>query len=474
MAWLWYVAAAVVGGAGVWLAYRSLLGDRARGRRRCGKCWYDLGGSANPVGQACPECGRVVRTERQLRRTRRRWGRFMLAVVVLALAFGAGMMPRIQRDGWEAYAPTVVLAAWMPRCDDPADRCPSLLAKRLDFENREWIEEDEEQPAPIGGVTAWMLTRSAGQVLDDPASTPAMVGFAYVSLLAVGERASGASGALGRRIETGSEDELWQSVMVIERFKSVDPVVRPLASRVEQAVGGGGDEWMLGRMIQTLGRAEREHAVAVAALRVALRQPQAEDSWYREPPARSAIGALGEIGADARVAIPDLLAYAAEPMDAGGAGTRGEDAATRIDLVVALGKIDATDAAVREFLVQSLLAGEVFVCQEAARLVRMDAATLTRAIEMLEGEMAAAESGRRVVAAYGVAALGSDDARLHGLLRRGAEDADPVVRRFVGRALGAFEGKWADGAAMLERLADDEDPLVSMVARRVLEGEVWP
>ncbi|MCC6909836.1 MAG: hypothetical protein IT430_18015 [Phycisphaerales bacterium] len=47
----------------------ALFWNRHRGRLRCPKCWYDMLAAA---GRTCPECGRMVKRDRDWRRTRRR------------------------------------------------------------------------------------------------------------------------------------------------------------------------------------------------------------------------------------------------------------------------------------------------------------------------------------------------------------------------------------------------------------------
>lgn len=49
-----------------------------------------------------------------MRKTRRRWGWVVVAVVVLAGAHAASSAPGIQKRGWGAAVPGVVLVAWMP------------------------------------------------------------------------------------------------------------------------------------------------------------------------------------------------------------------------------------------------------------------------------------------------------------------------------------------------------------------------
>lgn len=150
---LWTAAAWLLAAIGLVLALWALFWDRAKGRRRCPKCWYDLAGlplrwtgastgngqaadlatephidpaatatytaitatptPAPPAAQGvctCPECGHQPRTESRIYRTRRRWrwallGLGMAASPVVAICIVAS-------DGkWAKYAPTTALIA---------------------------------------------------------------------------------------------------------------------------------------------------------------------------------------------------------------------------------------------------------------------------------------------------------------------------------------------------------------------------
>lgn len=120
-------AGAILALAGLTLLGRSLFSDRARGRRRCSRCWYSMDGLA---GLRCPECGRVARSERRLHRTRRRWRRavFAAGIVALGLALAAG--PVVRRHGWSRLIPTTALVVVLPRLEH--DDARGLLARRID------------------------------------------------------------------------------------------------------------------------------------------------------------------------------------------------------------------------------------------------------------------------------------------------------------------------------------------------------
>src|SRR5262245_31036433 len=80
--WLYHALGwTLAAGSGLLLVW-ALLWDRARGRRRCPACWYDMNGVS---GLRCPECGRVAASAGKLQRTRRRW---RWTPVAAALALG--------------------------------------------------------------------------------------------------------------------------------------------------------------------------------------------------------------------------------------------------------------------------------------------------------------------------------------------------------------------------------------------------
>ncbi|MFI4898407.1 MAG: hypothetical protein ACIARR_11340 [Phycisphaerales bacterium JB059] len=112
----WSIAGWLVFAGGIGLGGWALLWDRSRGRRRCPKCWYDLGGVEPDVEGRwiCSECGKVVERARSLRRTRRRWRWVGVAMVLLVASHGLRAVPAVQRNGWIEAVPDVVLVASFP------------------------------------------------------------------------------------------------------------------------------------------------------------------------------------------------------------------------------------------------------------------------------------------------------------------------------------------------------------------------
>jgi hypothetical protein len=101
-------------GLGALVTAWALFRDRSRGRKRCPKCWYDMAG-VDAVPAACSECGRVVRREQGLRRTRRRWAAAAVGIVVGAPgAWVVAHHDAMQARGWVAAVPSQVLVRIAP------------------------------------------------------------------------------------------------------------------------------------------------------------------------------------------------------------------------------------------------------------------------------------------------------------------------------------------------------------------------
>ena len=116
--------ALIVGGI---LVLWALFADRSRGRKRCPKCWYDL--TASP-GMRCSECGFVARTERKLRKTRRRWRRGVVGLFIIAVGL-AGPGYREYHDDWHRLVPTTALILWMPDLEKKQPKLYGSLESRM-------------------------------------------------------------------------------------------------------------------------------------------------------------------------------------------------------------------------------------------------------------------------------------------------------------------------------------------------------
>lgn len=108
----WLVILGVVAalGALVYAAWWALFADRAKDRRRCPRCWYDM---AYSPGLTCAECGFTARQESQLHKTRRRLGVAALAILA-AVAITLWANERVSNRGYAAVLPTRALIWMLP------------------------------------------------------------------------------------------------------------------------------------------------------------------------------------------------------------------------------------------------------------------------------------------------------------------------------------------------------------------------
>jgi predicted RNA-binding Zn-ribbon protein involved in translation (DUF1610 family) len=98
---------------GVAVILAGLFADRSRGRRRCAACGYVMDGlESREVGRTCPECGKVSKSERAMRRTRRRPGIVAAGLGVLLLAAGVAGWSRWDAVGVLAIPDAVLARLW--------------------------------------------------------------------------------------------------------------------------------------------------------------------------------------------------------------------------------------------------------------------------------------------------------------------------------------------------------------------------
>lgn len=103
----WLILLGSLVGCGLFTAaaWWALFSDRARGRRRCPRCWFDM---SHTAGLRCTECGRLAGEEAALHHTRRRPVIGFMAVFACAVA-GSHGIESVRATGVGPFLPTPVL-----------------------------------------------------------------------------------------------------------------------------------------------------------------------------------------------------------------------------------------------------------------------------------------------------------------------------------------------------------------------------
>jgi hypothetical protein len=125
--WLAWGLGALVICLGVAATWWGLFGDRARGRRRCPRCWHDL---SHTPGMTCSECGYTAAHEGALHRRRRRLLAAVAGAVVASLAATWGI-EQIQHEGVTAMLPTRVILVSLPLVGGAHEGLTAELTTRM-------------------------------------------------------------------------------------------------------------------------------------------------------------------------------------------------------------------------------------------------------------------------------------------------------------------------------------------------------
>ena len=131
----------------------GIIGDRARGRTRCPRCWYDMSGATNLT---CPECGNTVKSQSSFSKARRPKWPFILALIFLSTGLYAfSISKRVAETGeWLAAVPTWFLMLGWDRLPDEwiynnwnstTPQYESCLEDRLDsYWDEEWVSYERK------------------------------------------------------------------------------------------------------------------------------------------------------------------------------------------------------------------------------------------------------------------------------------------------------------------------------------------
>ena len=124
--WLVWMAGSLTFLVCLSILWWGLFGDRARGRRRCPRCWYDM--SHN--GMTCPECGGTASREKHLFRTRRRLAPALLAAIIASVGASYAIEQANDR-GWMTLVPTRAVLMGLPFAGTVQDPLATELTSRL-------------------------------------------------------------------------------------------------------------------------------------------------------------------------------------------------------------------------------------------------------------------------------------------------------------------------------------------------------
>lgn len=174
--WFFWLTAGLIGAGGCALFAWAMWWDRGRvGRARCPRCWYDLSGLNLAAGGpwACAECGRGIRAERELYRTRRRyrWGWRGFGLVLVAAWIG--IMPAVRSGSVFLWMPTGVLL----RVDDLASLRLAGGVRRALAERLFTVRMDDPYLPELVRRNRLVLTRRAW-----PRGEPVWVGSGWAVL----------------------------------------------------------------------------------------------------------------------------------------------------------------------------------------------------------------------------------------------------------------------------------------------------
>ncbi len=136
--WLGWLGAALLYVVMIYIAWRALFGDQARGKRRCSRCWHDL---SHTPGMTCSECGFTAQREVQFHKTRRHKSLALLAMLI-CLGPAVYLNWKIDQRGWVGVVPTKALIWTLPLTIADGSEAVTELERRMradDLSDGEWL-----------------------------------------------------------------------------------------------------------------------------------------------------------------------------------------------------------------------------------------------------------------------------------------------------------------------------------------------
>lgn len=117
----------------------ATVGDRARGRIRCPKCWYDMSAA---VGLQCPECGHEAKDPTAFSKSRRpRWAYVVAAMLLIPGGYGIAVSRDVSEYGPLGLVPTwALMAGWEVL---PDEWIGVNMGPSVDGSLRERFEDDQ-------------------------------------------------------------------------------------------------------------------------------------------------------------------------------------------------------------------------------------------------------------------------------------------------------------------------------------------
>jgi len=418
--WFYWLIGGLLGAAGAILALWSLFADRARGRRRCPKCWYDMSGAEGDPPHTCPECGNVIKRTRKLHKTRRRWRWAILSILILIASAISFDIPRVRRNGLAESLPTTVLILAIGWADD--DWPIEALAPRL------WTEVCEHIPLPdVSTLKPWQQRLLRGSCL--------------------------------RAAESSSSLELRRSALLLLAFCPHSP---DLSARICALVDDPEDEI-------------RRSAASTASLRCGFfPEEQSDHDLLAYVPTfakllddpdlelrRSAAGGLMVLGPASAPAVPALIE-----------AVNDEDDEVRERAMLALGEIGPPAASSVPVLIESLHRGDQDTRCLAVSVLgdvgQSDAAALSALLTCLETD------SDPIVRSFSAWALSgskpADPAVLEALIAAVEQDPNERVRRSAIKAVGQLGSDSAEVMSVLQFCLDSDDSDTRKAAADAIEA----
>lgn len=468
-AWCWafWVGGAAAGLIGLWVLWCAMFADRARGRRRCSKCWYDMAGVP---GLKCPECGREAKRERQLGRTRRRWRLALGACVLLGIAVGLGSTPRVVEKGWGA-APLWVLVL-LHACIDVPEAELELQERTFASEIRWWPDRVAmrwrarrllNDPDAVAMTTRWRsLTK-----LDLAIRTYAAIGNTGAGdvdrLLAVVAEQGAHTKSLGlrRALLTMATDPVPIDA-VIERIAcDPSPEIREMVASIIEESGSARWTALLGTLLNDPAARVRRSAIGVLPsvyLRAGGVPPGLSElaSSDKHPDSAELFYQLGTMGG---LALPTLE----EVLRGGTAGARALAAKT-------LWRMESAARPVLGVILEhSQHDPSADVRRECVLALGM-CGRVEDNVDAVIGEIATSDVDELVrVAAFDAMAWEIVKVRYIGYAEQGLSDRSVLVRRSASKVLLLVGEGTPETMRALRVATQDEDAAVARNARAALE-----